>query len=843
MTVSKSISITQAIENLRQNAEVAFSPEELLGIQEALVQLEREQGNSDALLSFEEWQNIKTTPRFQGLFSGKTGNKLLITQDAVDTYFQTPAVRPQQNEQEYDFYADVQEQRQDFLRQLRLIKGSGYQLNPLSRATAIYTGHIGPTDPMVQAFFSLQQNNTFLITDKQGWSEGNNIPFLDYGDMTPDDVLRQAGVVPLELDSRLLQTEQLQFNLFPYTIHAWSDGSRYGIIAWNWFEEKPLFSSTCEASRDAVQEMATQAYKKLKRNYRTFNFDRAINKMEPLTSDEQQKLHDSKVIKLDTPPAWTSVEVEQAFLAQSDLMHDFNLSITAHPCDADIDRESGRSTIVYGSLNVSINPEALLAAQQPMMLNGLVDVVSLRVKDMAKAKTLGGQLVAYEEQNKPLFDKYGNAIFIHIGRERTTDEPVLVGFDIIPGYSYSHEQPSGDTFMKHGLDLSALGFGDFEICLPLRKVFPARFPDRSVPYFLYEFIEDDTLVQNQVILSTVSQAVAKAEQVFGLEPGQAIQNIAYLPSSERNAAVSFGNPDTVTIWDEMLPTMSESHGAFIVAHETYHALDFQYDFCQYPEFQTFFNRLDYTLDEDFFDAVQEKNMFNIKEGGHPQTDVFELFASMISSVFAPKWESEIAEMSDRVRGLYYNALCFLERALLSENSELEKAPVILNIRNKIQTLNKSYGPFQVLSSYYLTSVSETLSEHSDVLPMITADSFDEQVLDAPGYVVVYSYKEDEREIAPHVLRYAETHASEATYFAMPYPEVETYLDRDFSRLGPNKLALLEACAFGRSTQSAGIYVFKNGQRIYQPGSGESLYSERDQILGQVTTIIFQGGKK
>ncbi len=835
MAIDKPIPITTTIDSLRQNTDVDFSPEELERIQETLILLEQEEGNNDAKLSSEEWQTIKAAPQFQGLFSEQAGNKLFLAQNAIDNLFQTN--QTQNSVEENDFYADIQEQRQGFLHQIRLINGSGYNLNPLSTATATYMGNIGPSNPLVQTFYTLQQNDFFKITDRQGWTEGNNIPFMDYGDMTPDNVLQQASIVPLELDHRLLQTEQLDFGFFPYSIHAWFDGSNYGIIVWNWFEDEPLFVDACDTTQDAPQKMAQKAYRKLKRNFNSFNFNRAIKKLAPLTTSEQQELHNHKVFKLDAPPTWESSDVEQTLSAQKDLSQDFNLYITAHPCEADIDRAADHSPIIYGSLDILINPEALASSQQPLMLNGLVDVVRIRTKDIDKAKDLGRQLVNYENMNTPVFDKYGNAIFVQIGRERTTDKPILVGFDILPGYVYAQEPPSDDTFVKQGLDLSGFGFHDYEILFPLRKVFPERTPDQSTPYYLYEFIEDGALASDPDIFSTVSNATSNAEQAFGLEPGQGIQNIAYLPSAQRNAAVSFGNPETVTIWDEMLPTMNEPHGSFIVAHEAYHALDFQYSFSQYSEFQTLFNKLDHTMDKDFFEAIQEKNMLNIKEGGHPHDDAFELFASLMSSVFAPEWITEIGEMTERIRGIYYHSLCILEQALLAGNSNLETAPVMENIRSKIQTLTEVYGPFNEISSYYLTSVSETLSKHSGIMPMINADNFDQEVLLTTGNVVVYSYQENERGIVPHIISYAESHSTEATFVAMPFHELQNYRDREFSQMSDPYM--FETGTFGNSIQSAGLYVFKDGQRIYQPDSSESLHLERDNILHQVAEIIAQ----
>lgn len=621
-------------------------------------------------------------------------------------YAQIKPSAPPMNLEDYlaRMESEITPRRNVFLRTLRLLHGLGVELKPQPIIPVIAENDIDwecTNEKSGRGDYSCLTHNDLrdalrdaAVKDRFFLPDNANISFLDkwdVGDLTPDKFLEAQAVPLLEAGHTFLKPGS-EVTFVSASVHIMMDGDTYWISAWDWMEGKPFFVRNYPAGRmsaDTQAAIATELREAILRCPSAWDPKRPLGKIAPLSEREQTEINAMQVYRLNHPAGWSEGDIENAVETWGDFSEDFEVKLEGRSFTAEIDRDRGKAGIV-APLQLSVTPKTVqLMEGRALEIHGFLESISLMTKDEAQGLQLGQDQRLRYDGKEILRDKYGNVIVPLYGFHFATGKPFFQGFKIYPHYPLARDTQSVPV-RTVGVDLARFGFGDHRKLLAVQSLAPTHMPDQNNPYFLYSTLPADGPPSKDVY-DKAARLAARTEELFGFRPGERVKEIFLVPSNSWNATVRFANPSSFFIWDELFADIREGRADFVVPHEVFHNFDVQSGFSLEPGFIGFFERLIEAADMELFDAIDEKNFFKTGKGGHSADNVLEFFATLTNSITAPEWNERVAEMTPRVRGLYYHALKVLRKTLLAKRPEISSAPVFKILEDRIRALESGAG--------------------------------------------------------------------------------------------------------------------------------------------------------
>jgi len=471
---------------------------------------------------------------------------------------------------------------------------------------------------------------------------------------------------------------------------------------------------------------------------RSFDLSAALEVLPDISDGD---LVDRAVYRLNHPEGWSDVNVQRSVESWKTLSEIFNVKIDARTLSSEIDRDQGHPEAVYGSLELELG-EADVGRMngRALEINGILDAVSLKVRDEDDIYRLGEELRSTWKGPDIPRDRYGNVIVPLIGKNVFTHKPTFQGFHIFPPVRLSDADEPGQPYAL-SVDLTRFGFGDHPNILSTRTLAAKRSADDSSPYAFISTLPPGDAARAQEVFEIVSAGAARAEALYGFAPGERIKGVFLTPADSWNASVRLANPELLYFWDELFEDLIGGRADSVASHELAHGIDFQFAISTHPEFLDLYKQLSKAEDDAFFSAINESNFYGGK-GGHTQDNVFELFASLVNSLASPRWNDVVAAMSPRVRGLYGHALRRLRTALIERCPGFTSAPLDAILEKRIGEID--VPPIEEL---LMKNVSEILAEGPNPMQIVHAADFEREVVESRDPVVVILYTEGHRNLS------------------------------------------------------------------------------------------------
>lgn len=730
--------------------------------------------------------------------------------------------------------AEIQAKRKVFLQYIAYMKELGFE--PTLVLTAYFETQLNNSSPQFNQFMSALRTPVFagdiFLHDSKQFFTQNRLPFVQDGSQSLDVIAENAYRPVVEIDARLLNyPEGHPCNMSSIMVYCLVEGETCHIVIWDWFQDKPFFSkdySLSSKDADYYKRASEEIYGALKDYLTHFDFKAEAQAVPPLTSEERQVFLDNQVYSVRNPTGWNAGQVRESQQSWRKLTRDFEMKIETRPLTADVDRDHGKNFLLYPTATLTLTEDQLKEIGfGPLEVKGLTDVIEL-IPNSARGQKRDGREIKNSFQGQHYIDRYGNLIVPIMGEIHRSGKPVLMEILVVPGYRLLKDSNQPLTQQPTGIDLTPLGLENYPNLLSVTAVPPVKTATEEMPYSLYSTMpsSDGTQIQGRdAIFEHVGVVAKQVETYFGFKPGERIHNIFFLPSLNENASAKQSNPDTFFIWDEIMPFIQSGDGDFIVAHEMYHALDFQFGFSEQPGFVALFDRLKSAEDNELFEAINEKSFRNLPMGGHADDNVYEFFASLVNTLDAPTWQESVANMSDRVRGLYYQALVALQSSFETCNPAMKNSPIFLKLQERLASLEQM-GTYPPLEELALLPVSKILASEPNPVRIIDAWSFKKEVLQSKKPVVLYLFNEDERHSVNYVKELSLQLEEGVELMAIPYDQVTNYL---FTING----------IFGNSVHSNSLCIFDQGKMIYYSDGGLFDPEEREVIF---TAIVGAYGK-
>ncbi len=621
-------------------------------------------------------------------------------------------------------------------------------------------------------------------------------------DLSPHRLLENRGRELLEIDPVLRSSKQLKIHYASYTFYIDRQEDYHRVTIWNCFDDKPIVDKAypiVDKDDSFFWEQVTKEWNEaLLDNYGSFNSDRRIQRLPPLTDKEKQELEERRVFRLEQPSIWTKAKTSLSRKSWQSLDKKFKIFLEAQSIHAEIDREY-REEFSLDPMEFQFNPVKAFGQSNVGSLtsHGLLQRIRLRTKRQTDGVALAQKAHLQGPFGYPIRDKYGNIIIPLVGPHRKTGIQYFDGFDIFPAYSLA-KGSSRTSLTNIGLDLSAFGFGDHPHLTTTKSLKPDRLPDNTYPYYLYNTLLPEDRLKSKGVFEKASEQVRSTEAYFGFKPAERVESVFLISSNTENASVRDANPKVVFLWDEIFDGIVRGREDDTVPHEVFHCLDHQFGFSLHPAIKDLFVTLKKAEDEELFEAINESHFLSKKKGGHSEDNVFEFFASLVNTLKAPEWDKKVSEMSGRVRGLYYHALKGLQTALKAKHPPIIHAPIWQQIKKRTKALEKmgSYGPLEALA---FKPASFYLSQGPNPIPIIKTWHFKKRVLEAKTPVVVFLFKEKNRDVCVDVKLLARKYKGYAELLAMEYDDADFFMKEFDGAVGASRL-----------------FVFHNGKNIYNP---------------------------
>jgi len=493
---------------------------------------------------------------------------------------------------------------------------------------------------------------------------------------SPLDRLIMDSAAATEADPSLLGSTSIPIR--PFAIYITGDTCKYRITMWDWFDERPFFDRTYEVAD--LGEIDGEEISELSRSFKEYASANYPRELSFRTDSLKAKVNIDPILTPDPSAEWNLGRIDHARGSWAKMSRIFDAKIFARPLASDVDRH--RDNLFYAGYSSSIVATPVVidesivarAGSGAMQIKGALDMVYLEFKPdwMDRGNAL------YEKiGDEPIVDRYGN-IIIPQRMERSVpmgNGVFLVsfshtGFLVVPRLPFDIAARGGSwTF---GVDLSEVGLGNYPALAAVAS--PPLINTESVdsPYRLFSTIPPESVNADYVMFRVLSDEIERFETDMGFEPGERIKNLFFVPASHSNAYVSIANPDTIYVHDDRIPEFSDaSMASMTMRHEAVHCLDHQFGLSKDTAIEGFFK--DHKDEKAFFWTVNESSFWPVKSGGHSDDGSHELLASLVNSIYSPKWATRVAIMKCDMRRLYLDALVALR------SSFVEKYPSVVDL--------------------------------------------------------------------------------------------------------------------------------------------------------------------
>lgn len=669
-----------------------------------------------------------------------------------------------------EIFRETKRRRQDFLKIVRFLRERGARFKP------------GRTAAVLGESFDLGNDVEFWRLFGRVFEDLKvkqvNIPHergkREYLDFVWDIGSRRA----IETDQRFLKPEELEFNANTMMVSVGSFENSFRIVMWDWFDDRPFFDRSYPKT-ERLSESQMGFYREaiggdirtaLDEYFANADVQRRIGDLKPLSADEKRELEERTVFRSTLPPAWTAADIEAGRRSLHDLSEFSEIHVEAQPFQSDFDRQGNElSTFSFGEA-------ANGREKRPVFIHGFLNAIVVSIKEGERRLALGR---SNEELLKKLargdlpdlqffFDRYRNVI-VPIGRtDERSGQRVIGDFLIIPSQEFARTED--DLKKSHGIsvDLTQFGLGEYRMIAASSAIPPMKVQVAGSPYRFYSTLFRADQPKADGLVERISGAMNGVERAFGIPSGASLKNCVFVPSAHKNAHFSLANPGSIFIWDEFLTDLGLGKLDFIIAHESFHAIDFEFGITKSESLARLFPS------PEFCAFIDEKNFLSAGIGGHSGENEKELFATLMNTIYSASWEDWLKKMEDAPYAIlheYEKALVALKSALVEKVPKIENAPIFAELERRLAKTRELYS----------RTPTELLKKAG--MQIIHNGDFEREVLQANEPVILYLYTDDKWERpmdrTDETIAFAARHKGKAKVLAMPFAEIPDSMRRQF----------------------------------------------------------------
>ncbi|MFH1727587.1 MAG: hypothetical protein ABIA04_04130 [Pseudomonadota bacterium] len=716
---------------------------------------------------------------------------------------------------------NLSERNEKYILLLKGLRGFKYEMLKYNSIPLIFEDEFmrGLNKPFVDKIREKNsEENGVIFFDHAGYVDSVEIPFYELGDLNLDVLMETISLKLFEGHTLASVDKGIEINIPFLTLHLSENEESFELLMWNWVENREVFRKTIKISEINLDEAVDSLISEASAFWKTYDFNGAVASLAALTQAEDTKLKEMRVFQFYEGKARDLSGNQKAARRQfKNLSNDFNIYVRARKADQDIDRGNQMHMFAGIDLELRLDRKGLRQVDfGPLEIKGPVDYIEIQVKNKKTMKKYQYLVENQENAGQVYFDKYGNAIFTNIGVQISTGKELFLGFIVVPGYNLDMDSHANNSdYSIHGVDFSKYGLEDIPYFFSYRLFQPLLEASPEKPYYLFSFIKEGQLGKFGPIFEKAVKTAFDVEKWLSFEPGTCVKAFIYIPSLQSNACVSFGNPAVVYIWDEIADTINQG-GEFILAHEMFHVLDFQYGISNFEEFKDLFVKIKKSSDDAFFNALAEKNFLEAGMGGHPQDDKYEFFASLMSSLFFRNWQQSVDKLDERILGLYYYSLLALKKAFEAKLPQVLASEFYQELSDKLLILEKK-KTYPHLEDLMQIPASQLLSQDPYSVKMIEVWDFEKLVVKADKLSILLVLEDKNRNVVELYKEIAQKVSGKIDIYAMYY--------RDFSNLINSNMEYLSMMNFSLSSPSMNIFHDKKLYYSTSRGPGISIFDK------------------